>query len=293
MVRLTSGARLANLWIDGQRGVLANVRNPAASGPFVQNEINIQSWSGANNQIVDNFIANTAGWSSMQILGVSETGIACQGNLISRNLITAYASSNDRAVGNRWSDGISDACEDSVVSNNSIIDATDGGIVLFRAQVNGVGAVQHSQVTDNIILNAGNSGYVGIAVDPLYVTGGCGAQPSFSGSYVGRNAFWTGPRAIVEIGLAVGTVEWFYSHGGCIGTGANVSDNSTNGFRANVNTGIAIQGMWDATVQRNDLLVNHKDKGNCPALDVAAGVSAGLASGSMQSYADVGMVDCI
>lgn len=293
MVKLTSGARLTNLWIDGQRGALPNARSPAANGPFVQNEINIQSLSGANNQITDNFIANTAGWSSMQVLGVSETGVACQANLISGNLITAYASNNDRNYGNTWSDGISDACEDSVVSNNSIIDATDGAIVLFRAQVNGIGAVQHSQVTDNIILNAGNSAYVGIAVDPLYVTGGCNAQPSFAGSYVGRNAFWTGPRAIVEIGLAVGTAEWFYSHGGCIGTGANVSDNTTNGFRANVNTGIAIQGMWDVTVQRNNLLVDHKAKGNCPALDVPAGVSAGLASGSIQSYVDVGMVDCI
>jgi hypothetical protein len=60
-------------------------------------------------------------------------------------------------------------------------------------------------MTDNVILNAGNSAYVAIAIDPLYGTGGRPVSPSFSGSYLERNVFWAGPDAIIEIGLAVGT----------------------------------------------------------------------------------------
>jgi hypothetical protein len=287
MIKLLGGARLKNIWVDGQRGAA-----PAAGGlpqPFVHGEINIQALSGSGTEIASNFIANTAGWSSLQAFGQYETGVACQANSITGNTITVYASSN----ADTWADGISDSCEDSVVSRNQIVDATDGGIVLFRAQVGSVGAIQRSQVTDNIIINAGNSAYVAIAVDPLYVPGGCSTRPSFAGSYVGRNSFWTGPSAIIEIGLAVGTAEWFFSSGGCTGTGANVSNNNTNGFRARVNDGIAVQGMLNATVQSNSLLTTRVRKGNCASYDVSAGVSAGIASGSIQPYVNAALKDCI
>lgn len=292
MVKLApGGARLTNLWVDGQRGSSAAVGG--VPRPFSHDEINIQSLSGSNNQIISNFIANTAGWSSLQMVGVAETGVACQSNAITGNVITVYASSNSDTVGKTWADGISDSCEDSIVSNNHIVDATDGAIVLFRSQIAGVGAIQRSQVIDNIILNAGNSAYVAIAVDPLYVTGGCPIGPSFAGSYVGRNVFWTGPNAIIEIGLAIGTSEWFFSNGGCIGTGANVSQNSSNGFRVRVNDGIAVQGMLNAIVQSNSLLTTRVSKGKCASHDVSAGVSAGIASGSLQPFTNVALKDCI
>lgn len=291
LIKLAGGARLKNIWVDGQRGA-----SPARNGvpqPFVHGEINVQALSGPGTDISSNFIANTAGWSSLQAFGIAETGVACQANAIVGNTITVYSSSNSDTTTKSWADGISDSCEDSMVTHNQIVDATDGGIVLFRSQVGGVGAVQRSQVTDNVILNAGNSAYVAIAVDPLYVTGGCPARPSFAGSYVGRNVFWTGPAAIIEIGLAVGTSEWFFSNGGCLGTGANVSNNSSNGFRVRVNDGIAVQGMLDAIVQGNTLLTSRVRKGNCASYDVSAGVSAGIASGSIQPYVNAALKDCI
>lgn len=291
MIKLAGGARLTNMWIDGQRGAASYVGNVAF--PFVSGEINIQALSGNGTTVTQNFIANTAGWSSLQAWGHAETGIACQANVISSNLITAYASNNADTNFRSWADGISDSCEDSSVGGNQIVDATDGGIVLFRSQTQADEAVQRSQVTDNIILNAGNSAYVAIAVDPLYVSGVCSARPSFAGSYVGRNAFWTGPAAIIEIGLAVGTSEWFYSNGGCLGTGANVSDNTSNGFRVRVNDGIAVQGMLNATVQSNTLLTTRVSKGRCASYDVSAGVSAGIASGSIQPYTNAALKDCI
>jgi hypothetical protein len=291
LVQLRGGARLTNVWIDGQRGAAGY--SGTVAFPFVSSDINIQAQSGTGTTISSNFIANTAGWSSLQAFGHYETGVSCQANVINSNLITDYASNNSDTNFKSWSDGISDSCEDSTVAGNQIIDATDGAIVLFRAQVQADQAVQKSQVTDNVILNAGNSAYVALALDPLHVSGGCPANPSFAGSYVGRNVFWTGPSSIIEVGLAVGTSEWYFSNGGCIGTGANVSNNSSNGFRVRVNDGIAVQGMLNATVQSNNLLTSRVPKGRCPSYDVSAGVSAGIASGSIQPYVNTALKDCI
>ncbi|RMB24876.1 uncharacterized protein DUF4214 [Sphingomonas sp. PP-F2F-G114-C0414] len=292
VVQLQPGAALTSIWVDGQRGAA-----PYASGvprPFVHTDINIQTLSGTGTNVSSNFIANTVGWSSLQIFGSAEVqNTPCRANVINGNTITVYGSSNSDNAGSSWADGISDSCEDSTVTNNNIADASDGGIVLFRSQVPGAGAVQRSQVTDNVILNAGNSAFVGIAVDPLYVSGGCPASPSFSGSYVGRNKMWTSSNATIEIGLAVGTSEWFYSAGGCKGTGANVSDNTTAGIRSRFNVGIAVEGMLNATVQSNDFLTARVRKGRCQSADVAAGISAGLASGSIQPYSDIALTDCI
>jgi hypothetical protein len=291
LVQLQGGARLTNVWIDGQRGAAGY--SGTIAFPFVSSDINIQARSGTGTTISSNFISNTAGWSSLQAFGHYETGVSCQANVINGNVITNYASNNGDTNLKSWSDGISDSCEDSTVASNQIVDATDAAIVLFRAQVQADQAVQKSQVTDNVILNAGNSAYAAIAVDPLYVSGGCPVHPSFAGSYVGRNVFWTGPVSIIEIGLAVGTSEWYFSSGGCIGTGANVSDNSSNGFRVRVNDGIAVQGMLNATVQSNNLLTSRTPKGHCPSYDVSAGVGAGIASGSIQPYVNTALKDCI
>jgi hypothetical protein len=209
-------------------------------------------------------------------------------------MITAYSSNNGDVAAKSWADGISVSCEDSVVANNEIADATDGGIVLFRAQIGAKGFAQRSQVIDNLILNAGNSAYVGIAVDPLYVAGGCPSPPpSFKGSYVGRNAIWTGPKAIVEIGLSVGTGPWFNRKVRCTGTGARVSDNHSFGLPLRTNNAIAVQGMRDAIVEGNRLSFVPAKKGRCPLVEVSAGVRAGIASGRLQRYADTALENCI
>ena len=287
---MAGGAHLSNIWVDGQRGASAAARTPQ---PFKHGEINIQSLSGEDNAITHNFVANTAGWSSLQVFGKAETGVTCKSNMIADNLITVYASNNSDTVDKSWSDGISDACEDSIVARNAVVDATDAGIVLFRAQVGSKGAEQHSQVIDNVVLNAGNSAFVAFGVDPLYVSGGCPISPSFRGTYVGRNVFWTGPTAVVEIGFAVGTSEWFFGKGGCIGAGARVANNSTDGFKARVNDGIAVEGMKATYVQANTLLIAHVKKGRCQSYDTVAGVTAGVASGSIQRYTDDVLKDCI
>lgn len=291
LVRVAAGASLRNVWIDGQRGAVGYRGNVAQ--PFVHNQINVQALSGAGTSVSSNFIANTAGWSSLQAVGIVETQVACRSNAISGNLITAYPSNNTDVGAKSWADGISVSCEDSVVENNQIVDATDGGIVLFRAQVGGRGSVQRSQVTDNVILNAGNPAYVGIAIDPLYVSGGCSAMPSFRGSYVGRNALWTGPNAVVEVGLAVGTGPWFSRKVRCLGTGATVSDNHSFGLPVRTNNGIAVQGMLDATVQANRLSFTPARKGRCQMVQISAGVTAGIASGRLQRYSDAALEDCI
>lgn len=81
-------------------------------------------------------------------------GQGCSGQFcFTGNLVTAYSSSH---FNQDWSDGLSVACEHATVQDNTVIDATDVGIVLFRAYP----AVQQSTVADNTILNAGNPGHV-------------------------------------------------------------------------------------------------------------------------------------
>ena len=160
MLKLSSGSQLRGVWVDGRRGAVG----------FNQPAMNVQTFGGDNVVVDTNRFSEPAGWTNFQALGTFE-GFRCGSEWVRWNLITAYVPSH--AGG--WTDGLSIACENTVVEANHILDATDVSIVVFRAYP----AVQRSVVRWNTALNAGNSAYGGYVADGLT---GVGAVQSFAGT---------------------------------------------------------------------------------------------------------------
>jgi hypothetical protein len=278
-VRLSAGAKLKHVWVDGQRGTPLNANLTS---------INVQMRGGAGTAVLNSRIDNTAGWSSLTALGSTE-GFPCSSNVISGNLITVYSSDHYLLVSpthGAFADGIGISCESTTVENNQIVDASDVAIVLFRAAP----AIQRSQIRNNYILNAGNSAFGALVADPLNETPG--AQKDFTGAVITDNTFWTG-RAHYDVGLGVGTRAWFGSNA-AIGTGAHFTNNSTGTQYVNVNSGIVVGGMLNTFVQGNNLVTRLQQTTFCPVLNLAAAVSAGYASGSIQGpFIDIDLSRCV
>lgn len=275
-VKLNSGSKLKNVWVDGSRGRLG----------FSNDSINVQLFGGTGTEVSGCVITNTAGWSSLQAFGRAENQ-ACGSNVIRNNLITTYSSTH-RPIG--WADGLSISCENATVENNEIIDATDVPIVLFRA----CPAVQASTVRFNTALNAGNSAYGGIVADaltPAFQNASCTGAPSFAGSTISNNTLWTG-AGHYDIALSVGTRAWFGTSS-ITATGASFQFNTSGSQPVRVDTGIGVSGMLGATVLSNTLNTQLVNSGACPNFAVAASVSAGYASGSIQPYTDTLIQGCI
>lgn len=268
LVQVSGGGRLNAVWVDGQRGSYVN---------YVLNAIDVQTLGGSGTAVTNAKLSNSLGWSTLQALGTFE-GRPCAGTTVSGNLVTAY-SSDHLTLGDRpsWTDGLSIACENALIEGNSIIDATDVGIVLFRANP----ANQRSTVRGNQILNAGNSAYGAISIDGLH---GQGITPGFAGATVLNNVFWTAPRTHADIGLAVGTRPWF-GNASDAGTGVSVTDNTTNGLTAVVGTGMAVSGMFNATVQRNSLQVSPAAINGCPHVNFGIDANGYAAGGNFQAGA--------
>lgn len=269
MVKLNSGSRLRHVWTDGTRNLPSN---------FVSDAINVRLYGGSGTTVENSRLDNSRGWTTLQAVGWDHV---CSSNTLRNNLVTAYSSSH---LNGQWTDGLSVACENALVEYNEIVDATDVPIVLFRSEM----GTQVSQVRYNTMISAGNSAYGGLVVDPL--TGG--GQYDFTGSSVHNNTMWTGSRVHWDIGISVGTRAWFGTSSSC-GTGTSVTNNTTGTIRSRVDLGIAVSCMLNTTVQGNTLTVTHVNSSNCPTLDVVAAVSAGHASGSIQTYTDQIINQCI
>ncbi len=277
-VLLKDGAKLLNVWVDGQRDQPGN--DNSGNNPSQ----NIRLLGGTGTTVSNSRSTNTAGPSSLETYG-SLDGDPCGSNTITNNLITAYSS--DNYIANKWTDGISDHCENSDVENNQIVDATDAAIVTFEAST----VAQKSKVANNTILSAGNSIYWGIDADPLTTTYGHN-NLSFSGSSFDHNTLWTGPNTHFDIAVAAGTREIFGDNANT-GTGASFTSNTTGSLSARVTTGIAVAGMLDVNIADNSFQFVRVAANSCPDADVAAEVAAGHASGTIPSpYTDTLFDNC-
>jgi hypothetical protein len=274
----TDSGALRNLWIDGGRNL---------NSSYVHDAIDIEVDGGSGVIIDSNFIGDSLGWSSLHSFGALDLGEpGCAGNSITGNLITDYPGTHYYGSDGGPTDGLSIGCENTVAQDNTIIDATDVGIVVFVATP----AIQSSTIEGNTIIAAGNSAFGGITIDPLNRT----ATADFSGTVVSGNTLWTSPQQHFVIGISVGTLPWFYD--GTIGTGATVTDNTTGALSINVAEAITVSGMLQATVEGNALQANPIPQSGilCP-IDpgVVASVSAGFAGGSLQNYDDLTVIGCM
>jgi hypothetical protein len=178
------------------------------------------------------------------------------------------------------------------------VDPTDVGIVLF----NSYPSVQQSSVSSNTIVSAGHSAFAALAFDTYYVSSPPAPSPSFSGASFTNNTLWSSPNSHFIIGLAIGSLAWWgdresqqppiYAD---IGSGGTATGNTTSGITTNFAEGITVSGMLSATVQSNNFTgaAIPQSYTNCPIGNVLASVSAGDASGSIQSYTDVLVSGCM
>lgn len=302
LLRLETGATLRHVWVDGQRSRFENTTWAGKESLEADKRINVLA-AGGNISVLNNIMTDATGWTNLQFLGRYELGAAgcAQGKVIG-NLITAYGSRY--GVDRRWSDGLSIGCEDSLIENNHIVDATDVSIVVFRAHP----AIQRSVVRGNSALNAGNNAYGMLGVDPLFYTSDGKHLPvanqQFVGTEISSNTLWASPAVFVQIPLAIGTRPWFESTG-CVpdtkvvcsysnlGYGGTFKLNTSGSQSIRSISGIVVSGMLDVNVTGNTLTrVQHSLSNNsCPQLDVAASLTAGKASGTIQGVSAGGVGD--
>lgn len=286
LVTLGSGAALENVWVDGQRS------NQAVGQDH--DSIDVHVLGGHGTVVRDDRIDNTAGWSNLVTDDAgAPDGQPCSDVAIERNLIDGYStkfhwyettgvvdgrvdtgtvngqvqnfSSGQTGVSSSFgfADGISNQCRDSHIAGNALVDDTDVSVVLFGATGKAPDGSdgQHSIVEDNTIVNAGNSGWASMTVDPLFPAD---QVRDFAGSTIRRNLVWTSPDSFLLLVAGIGTKPWFGQN-----TAAGIGDvryeNNTSGaVRINTQMAIEVSRMSGAIVRGNTLLARLALSDLCP-----------------------------
>ncbi|KAL0950113.1 hypothetical protein HGRIS_010110 [Hohenbuehelia grisea] len=251
-----SGVRLRNIQIDGTR----RGASPTQGGG------NIEMGGSNSNQLIEYVRSyDPRSWSCLHI---AEGALDCANATVQHNDIGPCGSDNFQ----EWADGISMSCRNSLVRNNTIIDATDGGIVVFGSP----GTVIEENVIriDNQTLLGGinmvdydpfSGDYTSTIVRNNLISGGFAHDSPDDGASKGTNL----EDAIIKIGLAIGPRTWFGER-----YAANVSHSGTvtgNRFTGAFSYAIAVTSARNFTVQDNILIGNTsfigKQGPNCSTTD--------------------------
>lgn len=286
-IRLPGGGKLANVWVSGSR---------AQQASYVRTRWPVQLEGGTGTGITNSVVTNTDAGTSIRALGNPDH--PCSANVISNNLVESYSVEYFSTL---QADAISVGCEDTTVSNNQVIDATDVGIILFAGSL---AAPNHSSVTGNTVLAAGHNANAAYSMDPFVNFGGsCGitgdganvASRSFVGAAISNNLFWSASRTYYQIGLAVGTRPWWddVAQQPCNATGGTFANNTTGTSTARAGTGIALAGLLNTTVTGNTLSVTlvTPQYNTCTVAQV--GGQNGYTSGTVPAYTAGTYKDCL
>ena len=289
LVLIQSGGSLTKVWATGGRNYL-----PAGSGGgYWPSAVNIKLNGGTGTTVTNVKSNDTFGGSNIFLMGAL-FGASCVSATVSNNLVEQYNSNHQNAT---HSDGISSACGNATIWSNTVVDATDVGIILFKVP----GGVQESTVKFNSVYAAGNNAYSALGADPTQATQSGGAVQSFDGTSFDSNYIWTSDRTHFTLGMTVGTKAWFSNNDW--GTGASFTNNVTPGYGTShplyilVQEGISVSGMYNATVTGNNFgmtLLGLPTPPHCPQGLVVASVAAGWASGTLQTVTlDAPISGCI
>ncbi|XP_006456719.1 hypothetical protein AGABI2DRAFT_78419 [Agaricus bisporus var. bisporus H97] len=236
-----SGVKLRHVQIDGTR----------RSAPPTQGGANIEMGGPNSGQLIE-FVRSfdPRSWSCMHI---AEGPLTCNNATIQNNDIGPCGSDAFQ----EWADGISLSCKNSVVRNNMVQGATDGGIVVFGAP--------GSRITNNTIWIVNQTLLGGINMvdyDPFQgdytdtvvqnnvIFGGFANESPEPGEKLGVNT----NDAIIKIGIAIGPRSWFGER-----YGANVSHSGTvigNSLTGAFSYAMALTSAQNFTVQGNILFGN-------------------------------------
>ncbi len=220
--------------MDGNRSAFGHLTGPAL----------IEIGGGGLRPTVSHIVAfGTRSWSTIHIFEgrVASGGTPqCQNANISNNTI---GPAGTPAPNGTWADGISLACGNSMVANNQITDATDGGIVIFGAP--------GSIIQNNTVVAATQTLLGGINLVDFAPTNG-----NFTGTRV-RNNTVDARGAFIKVGIAMGPAVWNLG-GRCpttINFGATVTGNVLRGI--DFGYGYAVNGVRNWTVTGNSDLARH------------------------------------
>jgi len=221
---------LSHVIVDGNRPNL---------GPMTGDAL-IMAGGSAEGQVIRQVNAfETRSWSTIHLF---EGGAPrCTGALVEDSQIGPAGQPD----GN-WADGISLACTNSVVRDNTIVDATDGAIVIFGAP--------GSLVERNLISAESRTLLGGINMVDYYPYEG-----DFTGTTVRGNVI-EATGAVIRIGLGMGHRVWVCfdpGQGPADPTlfGATVSGNILRG--EHMQYGFAVDGVRDWTVIGNIDIASH------------------------------------
>ncbi|PRP88331.1 hypothetical protein PROFUN_03245 [Planoprotostelium fungivorum] len=209
------GLKIKNIQVTAKQGL----------GRLQDGGANIEIGGNSRGQVVDDIRSyDPRGWSCLHM---TEGG--CTGGIITNSQFGPAGYSNGE-----WADGISLACENALVANNVITDATDGNIVVFGAP--------GSRITNNTII-----------VDSRIALGGINLvdYAPYSGDYratvVDRNTIWA-KGAQIKVAIAVGTRVWGDRSGNNNYGGAVINNLIKGDFLA---YGVAVSGVNNFTVTNN------------------------------------------
>jgi hypothetical protein len=272
VVDLGSGARLSHVWVSGGRSWI---------GQPVKEAVTVQT-QGDGATIEASRFTDTLGATNVFVPGPFHR-VACTTATVIGNLVTGYTGEH---TGGQGADGISVGCPKTTVRGNAVIDPTDVGIILYRAD----GTSQSSVVAHNRVIAASRSAFSALAADPLLYAGG--REFSFEGASFHDNELWSSSRTHFDIGLAVGTHPWFAGQSDK-GVGASFTDNTTGLLSIRTNNPFAVDGMLDARVEGNTLRALPMGPSPCkPGATVSR--ADGWASGSIQGpVSDQSLAGCI
>ena len=196
-----------------------------------------------NNSVLDRVRAtDTSGLSAV----AAADRPSCSGLRITNNFIGHNGFHNAL---NQWANGIDVRCSNAYVAFNEIRDATDGGISFYGGT--------NTVIEYNWIANSGRSAWSGIIAANLYAG-------DFTGSVVRNNLIETCCGQHLHVALSVGTHLWCDDSnpaGDCqTSTGVSFLNNSGSGTYG---FGIVVEGMLNATVQNNNLIMTQWAPQNC------------------------------
>jgi hypothetical protein len=239
-----SDVRIGHILVDGGRrrlGAPFNVWTPE----LIEAGGHEPDGSGVTGQSVEWVRAyDPIGWSILHVYESGNAGSPCARVSVTHNFLGPAGTHGPRwPNGNGpWADGISLACTDSYVGANRVIDATDGGIVVFGAPGS---VIERNEIETTFgSYSAGQQQFGGInLVDWGPYDGNYEGTKVRANTIIARNGF-------MVIGIAMGQT----TAGGPVEHalhGAVVENNILKGDR--MGYGIAVGGVKGFTVRGNVL----------------------------------------
>jgi len=235
-----SGIHLHDVIIDGQRRVRGSV---AKGGALIELGGEV---SGIRVDHIRSF--DPRGWSALHVF---EGAGNCTDARITNSVFGPAGTPNGA-----WADGISFACRNGLIANNLVVDASDGGIVIFGAP--------GTTVRHNSVITETNTLLGGINLVDYAPYGG-----DYSGVIVRDNVI-EARGGFIKIAIAAGPAVWGIGKPGDTNHGAKVVNNRIVG--AAFGYGIVAGGVSDfvfngnrATGHRSGGMDARCDKGHAPS----------------------------